>query len=534
VTLPNGVVTTTGYDTSLGYLNSLTNVAGGGTHLSDWSYQEDLAGRITTDTHVNVRTRAYTYDNAGRLTQTVEGATTRLYAYDANTNRCALGSSCPTSNPAWTYDEADRITKSPQATSYSYDAQSGELLSATRTDGKTEVITYDANHHAKTINDGTTTVTETLAPSGRVIRRVVTATAGGLVLEDVKYGYDDASDSPAYSIREDPKTTVVLVVANPSSLTALDTNLKTLLEQLGHTVTVISHTAAEPAASTYGLAVISESVSSTSVGTKFKSTAKPVLINDAYILDDHDLASSPQGMVSNTTAFIADANHPAANGLPAGSVTTHTSSSSQNLGRANGVDSDAQVYLKANSTGYPSGFTVDAGTTVLNSDVTDGPRAFFGPANPTSGNNWTAATSGMFQALVTQLLGGPGGTDTYLGVFTDRAGVATWHLANGHGDIVGTTDTAGSFTAVPATDEFGVGTAPASRLGWLGDKQRYTTSPSLGLIRMGVRLYDPTLGRFLEVDPVGRSRRDDEPRRVERTNTPPSRSASAVTRTPAY
>jgi hypothetical protein len=179
-----------------------------------------------------------------------------------------------------------------------------------------------------------------------------------------------------------------------------------MLEQLGHTVTVLSQTASEPAASTYGLAVISESVTSGTVGTKFKSSVKPVLSTEPFILDDHDLASTPITPSTSTTAWISDATHPGANGLAAGSVTTHTSSAALNLASASGVDNDARVYLLTANGGNPAAFTVDAGKTVLNGDVTDGPRGFFGPANPTSGTNWTAATTGMFKALVTDLLGG--------------------------------------------------------------------------------------------------------------------------------
>nr|MBA2608358.1 RHS repeat-associated core domain-containing protein [Actinomycetota bacterium] len=75
--------------------------------------------------------------------------------------------------------------------------------------------------------------------------------------------------------------------------------------------------------------------------------------------------------------------------------------------------------------------------------------------------------------------------------------------ANAHGDIVGTTDTAGTWTPVLLADEYGATTAaPASRLGWLGKQQRFTVGGALGLVRMGVRLYDPRLGRFLQTDPI--------------------------------
>lgn len=100
-----------------------------------------------------------------------------------------------------------------------------------------------------------------------------------------------------------------------------------------------------------------------------------------------------------------------------------------------------------------------------------------------------------------------GATTTYIGgpnglAVIDTGGTPTYPISNGHGDIVGNTDSGGAFTANPTTDEFGVGSSPSTRLGWLGERERFSTGGNLGLIRMGVRLYDPNLGRFLQVDPV--------------------------------
>lgn len=167
-----------------------------------------------------------------------------------------------------------------------------------------EVIRYDANDHATSIDDGTTTVSETLAPSGRVLQRKVTDDATGEVLEDTTFGYDGDDDSPAYS-------------------------------------------------------------------------------------------------------------------------------------------------------------------------------------RPTAGGAVTTYLEGLGGLLVIDV----GGTPAY-------------PIQNGHGDVVGTTDSAGAFTPSPATDEFGVGEPPPNRLGWLGGKERFSTGGNLRLTRMGVRLYDPALGRFLQVDPV--------------------------------
>lgn len=99
-------------------------------------------------------------------------------------------------------------------------------------------------------------------------------------------------------------------------------------------------------------------------------------------------------------------------------------------------------------------------------------------------------------STVTTYLNVGGSLVTYVGT------TASWALSNLHGDIVGTTDAVGTYTANPATDEFGVGSTPPSRLGWLGAEQRFRVGGATQLVRMGVRLYDPTLGRFASVDPV--------------------------------
>lgn len=312
-TTPNAVVATTGYDPASGALASAAH-ARSGTALASWSATRSASGNIATESvaiptgPVPNRTRAFGYDGAGRLTAVVEstaGSVTRNYAYDANTNRCsASGTAC---DGNWVYDSADRLVSSPFASAHTYDNH-GNLTAATLRPGVTaataQVITYDANDHALTIDDGTTTVDETLAPSGRVLRRVVRTNATGAVSEDVSYGYDGPGDSPAY-------------------------------------------------------------------------------------------------------------------------------------------------------------------------------------IRPTAGGP------------VTTYVAGPTGM-----VATDVAGTATYPVVNGHGDVVGTTDAAGAFTAGAQADEFGRGDTPAGRLGWLGAHQRYALGGGLGLVRMGVRLYDPALGRFLAVDPV--------------------------------
>jgi RHS repeat-associated protein len=98
---------------------------------------------------------------------------------------------------------------------------------------------------------------------------------------------------------------------------------------------------------------------------------------------------------------------------------------------------------------------------------------------------------------ITTFVSGPGGLSA---IYTGTT--PSYPIYNGHGDVVGNTDVNGTFTATPVTDEFGIGDVGPNRLGWLGRHERFTTGGTLDLIRMGVRLYDPSIGRFTSVDPV--------------------------------
>jgi RHS repeat-associated protein len=87
----------------------------------------------------------------------------------------------------------------------------------------------------------------------------------------------------------------------------------------------------------------------------------------------------------------------------------------------------------------------------------------------------------------------------------DSASGTTLQLADLHGDTVATASLDPTATGLLSTfeaTEFGIPrTSPGPRYGWLGAKQRETDDLT-GIMLMGVRLYVPAMGRFLQVDPV--------------------------------
>jgi RHS repeat-associated protein len=125
-------------------------------------------------------------------------------------------------------------------------------------------------------------------------------------------------------------------------------------------------------------------------------------------------------------------------------------------------------------------------------------------ADPSDAPAWITTTTGA-QSSWTRNVAGLAGD---LAATEDNTGTVTLQLANLHGDIVATAadDPAATGTTgyVEAT-EYGTPrpttTVTPDRYGWLGAKQR-STDDLAGLVLMGVRLYNPATGRFLQPDPV--------------------------------
>jgi RHS repeat-associated protein len=108
---------------------------------------------------------------------------------------------------------------------------------------------------------------------------------------------------------------------------------------------------------------------------------------------------------------------------------------------------------------------------------------------------WIAENAGASQwtANVTGFIG--------LGVTVGQDGTATYQYANLHGDIIATANNSSNPTISADYDEFGNAVPSENqRYGWLGQQQRSGEARG-GSLLMGLRLYQPSLGRFLQTDP---------------------------------
>lgn len=112
---------------------------------------------------------------------------------------------------------------------------------------------------------------------------------------------------------------------------------------------------------------------------------------------------------------------------------------------------------------------------------------------------WTQETPTRYSRVVAGMSG-------MAAIWNSDDAAPSWQLANLHGDVIATIHANDpGLTSTSESTEYGsprnTADAGTTRYGWLGTKQRAADTPA-GIILMGVRLYNPTTGRFLQVDPI--------------------------------
>lgn len=232
--------------------------------------------------------------------------------------------------------------------------------------------------------------------------------------------------------------------------------------------------------------------------------------NLAGTADDQNVTfgRNPSGQITSTTrwntnyAFIGyvGVNRPyAANGLnqytSAGGATLgydgrgNLTSSVTTLGTST-YGYTSENLLKTNSGGIslyydPAGRLIEYDTSISTRLMYDGGQIAAEIANPSG-------------AITKRYVFGPGADEPL--VEYDASGAKTWLVADERGSIVARTDASGAATVRNSYDEYGI---PAStNIG----RFQYTGQawlPELGLAYYKARIYSPTLGRFMQADPIG-------------------------------
>jgi RHS repeat-associated protein len=240
---PNGMMAKyvhdpTGQATALEYVKT-THCTEKCTWFSD-TVTPSIHGQVVAQAST-LSTQAYVYDAAGRLTQVQQtpngkGCTTRLYAYDEDTNRTSLTTrepgpkgECQTTGGTvekHSYDSADRLVDSGAGYSTfgnltalpAADAGGSELTSAYYVDNQLQSQTQNGQ-----------TIGYSLDPAGRTLETIETGTKAS----DVISHYAGPSNFPAWTTNTSSETTRSIPAIN-GQLAAVQNNTETPVLQLSN------------------------------------------------------------------------------------------------------------------------------------------------------------------------------------------------------------------------------------------------------------------------------------------------------------
>src|SRR5262249_6808508 len=141
----------------------------------DASSPRDPLGRVLARSitrGATITSVRYTYDDKGQLTQVIDGAATRNYAYDADGNRCQLenGETLEECFAQMVYDDQDRLMNA-RGVEYEYTARG--TLRAKHDGTVTTTYKYDALGNLTNVISPAHDITYTIDGFGRRVAKKV-------------------------------------------------------------------------------------------------------------------------------------------------------------------------------------------------------------------------------------------------------------------------------------------------------------------------------------------------------------------------
>jgi RHS repeat-associated protein len=504
--LPNSTKAALAYDTA-GRLTTYNNQTTAGAPLASFAHTYDARGRkLTEDGPEGLWT--YRYDPLGRLEQVHDPATqrTRRYSFDLDSNRTAI-----TLNAGWTHAESANdfglldppINQSIAANwkgddaSFAYTLKFGFPFA-----GTTYTTVYVSTNGFLTLGSSTGSTARTLDLAAQTAVPALVPYARDLVVDPTSL------DNPGRGIYlEESGTTSVRIrwkaeakppPAPPGSAGPIGgggddslspANFEIVLSSSGQVI------------SRYGL--VPEDTAPARVGVTSGNGVDFVSV-PGY--DRQHVAPFAQTITYAPAAAAAQATYSynALDQLTGGtglSGITYSSDGEQKTitgpsprGAWSFTYEGRGLMRQATSGSTAIDWTLDGeGRAVKKTKGSAEIRYRFG--SPGDVPAWEENASG---ALTTSFVSGPGGL-----LASYASGTPTFYLLNGHGDVVQTRDLSGDLMESYAYDEYGNPTSAQSpsRYGYVGRWQKERDPDSL-LTRMGVRMYDPIVGRFTSWDPI--------------------------------
>ena len=425
-------------------------------------------GKPLTATDANGNVTSYAYDGFDRpLTTTYAGGSYEQFGVDANGNLLSRRLRDGTSI-GYAYDGLNRVTtktlpSAELAVSFQYDLL-GHMTAATRADGNNVSAAYDALGRQTSV---TTAIGGTVGSQYDAAgRRARLTWSDGFF---VTYGYDNVGEMTA---------------VNESGATALASfsydNLgrRSALTRANGVTTSYGYDGASNLTS-LGL-VYPNSVNNLALGFGFNPAGQIASVtrsNDSYAWTgavDVDRAYTTNALNQYTSAGGTAFGYDGRGNLTSSGSATYGYSSENMMVSAPGA-----------SLAYdPLGRllqTVGSGSTRYGYD----------------GSNLIAEYNSS-NALQKRYVFGPGADEVL--VEYDASGNKTWLVADERRSVVARVDASGTPTAINRYDEFGI--PQGTNVG----RHQYTGQawlPEVGMYYYKARIYSPTLGRFMQTDPIG-------------------------------
>ena len=524
-----------------------TSASADSSPLGDYTYTYYQDGQKHTEAAKNgtgaTQTTTYAYDPAGRLeTVSFPDTSSRRYCFDLDSNRTRYNTSttgdCTTGTAGATYsysasnlDELSSVTQGTAVTNYSYNGD-GDV-----TGRGSDTFSWDVRDRLTGATVAGRTVGYEYDPSGFMHKRSVTTSYLGAVLESQPANYwrlDETSGTTATDRIAGKNGTYTggVTLNQTGALTASGDNDPSisLNGTSGWVTTPVTLTTAQLSRFTLEAWVkLTSSPSGTvtvaaiSGSIKMQVTAGPLSLLQMSYVDGGGTTHTFQGanpfgtgswhhlMIGyNSRTGIATVTQDGTSTTTLAAAAPAGNSNTLSIGRTSGTSDwfpgqidDVALYTHV----LTPGERANHNTRGTNTPATTNTYYRFGGLEQTS-NTTTSPT--VTEADVTA----PDGTDVVHDT-TDPISLSTANnflYYSGHGDLAIETDNTATVEDTHTYDPFG---APLDLISTNntdvatnGAAERYTaawdkqTDVSTGLIQMGARPYDPTLGRFYAVDPT--------------------------------
>jgi len=485
--------------------------------------QSAPAAQPGTSGYPDLPTSSYTYDLWGNpLTKTdTVGASTRVYTdtYDAAGRISSKAVTGPgTALPSVTYGYSattglqTTIATTGGTITHAYD-QDGRLKIYTDADGNQTTYGYDTSDRPASIGDGkgTSTLSYDQGSERRgLLTGIVDSQAGTF---SVSYNADGGLVSETYPNGMTATTTLDSAGQRIAISYVKTSNCSTACIWLADQVNLSIHGQSLAQASslsgqsyTYDQAGRLTWVYDTLAGQC--TTRQYAFDSDSNRLSATTRSPNGDGSCNTTASGTVQSST-----YDAGDRATNTGYSFDSMGRITAIPASENGGASA-SIGY---FVDDMPASATQSGTTE--TATLDPAerlrqvvSPSSTQTRHYATDGDSPSWIAENAAGTTWTREIVGptdalvALGDQTGSVSLELTNLHGDVVAeasASPTAPSLVGTFEQSEFGqprTGQA-APRFGWLGGALR-PRDATTGLVFMGQRLYSPSVGRFLQTDPV--------------------------------